>query len=796
MKKIYFSLIFSVFFSFVFSTSFSQTITLGSLGTTSFCPSGTLAVPFTSTLPSGTAFKVYLSNSTGSFSSQIQIGNGTTSPINVNFPSSVASGTGYLIKIVSVSPAYTSNFSNPLSLAPNTQPLVTSLKKLNGENMPNYVRVCQGATLTGILNTNQVGSTYAWGKDGYIISTDSLLRITQSGTYTGIISKIGCSKIYLIVSTTFLPTLINEIIENGSNRQCIGSTMLLESRCISDSATYQWKKDGVNIAGKTKDSLMITQTGVYTVDVQDKCPISSPLKGSDIVFSNLLNAPNISYPEQSLSMPLLCGSKINGELYGYFVNNPLSSISCQWKKNGVDIINKNFPQLYDITEEGFYSLKITQGVCSAISNGISFTKVDTIRLVHKLFVWSSLDICDGMNSWVGIKMPIKGVNLKVLKDGNELLNAYPGYGFVLFLDKAGKYKIEGSALGCVVLPSDTFSLKVRNNARPQLSFGRTSLCGVDTAYLGVSFLTPNNSTFQWYKNNVSLLNETNRNLNVSEPGFYQLRVSAGLCLGISDSIEVKRITQIPKPKMYNSFNRPLLQSSNNYFCANSINNILGFDQDPFLFTNQEIIVDSLFWKKNGQIISRNARSNSFPITQSGTYTVIGKQGTCQTESDPIEIKIGEPITSNITGSTSIYPGQKAKLNLNFTGGNAWSYQTSDVATGQTTSLSPTLKNVSPTMTQTYSITSVASNCGVGTITGNATVTVLPCPIGQTVSLQSGNWNIATTWSCGQIPTSAYDAIIENGHTVTLPNGYQGVTKKLDLRGGLKQGVGSGVRVNQ
>ena len=136
------------------------------------------------------------------------------------------------------------------------------------------------------------------------------------------------------------------------------------------------------------------------------------------------------------------------------------------------------------------------------------------------------------------------------------------------------------------------------------------------------------------------------------------------------------------------------------------------------------------------------------------------------------------------------------MNLNFTGGNAWSYQTSDVATGQTTSLSPTLKDVSPASTQTYSITSVASNCGVGTVTGDATVTVLPCPTDKTISLNSGNWNTATTWTCGQIPTAAYDAIIENGHTVTLPNGYQGTTKKLDLRGGLKQGVGSGVTVNQ
>jgi hypothetical protein len=40
----------------------------------------------------------------------------------------------------------------------------------------------------------------------------------------------------------------------------------------------------------------------------------------------------------------------------------------------------------------------------------------------------------------------------------------------------------------------------------------------------------------------------------------------------------------------------------------------------------------------------------------------------------------------------------------------------------------------------------------------------------------------------------YDAIIENVHTIALPNGYQGQTKKLNLRGGLKQDVGAGVRV--
>jgi trimeric autotransporter adhesin len=791
MKKIYHTLILSAILSFVFDSSFSQTITLGNLGTTSFCPSGTLAVPFTTDLPAGTAFKAYLSNSTGSFSSQTQIGNGTVSPINVNFPSSVASGTGYLIKIVSVSLVYTSNFSNPLSLTPNPQPLVTSLKRLNGEKMPNDVRICQGATLTGILNTNQVGATYEWKKDGIVISSDSLLRITASGGYTGIISKIGCPKSYFSVSTFFSSTVPNSVIENGSNRQCIGSTMLLESRYLSDSATYQWKKDGVNISGKTKDSLMITQTGVYTVDVQDKCPISSPLKGSDIVFSNLLNAPVISIPERSVTLPLLCGSQIGGQLYSDVSNNPISPTTLQWKKNGIDILYQNNSQL-NITQAGIYSLKISQGLCSTISNGITFTKVDTIRLAHQLWSFSSLDICEGMVSFIGIRMPVSGMKIKVLKDGSELLNAYSD-SYRLLLDKPGKYQIEGSALGCVVLPSDTFSLKVRNNARPHLFYNRTSLCGIDTAVLGATFLTLSPSSFQWYKNSQPILGATNRNIYVAETGFYQLKVSSGLCVGTSDSIEVKRITQLPKPKLYDSFDKPLLQSSFNYFCANSISYILGVDK--YSYFREETIFDSLFWKKNGQIISKYDRYKSFPITESGTYTVIGKQGTCETESDPVEIKIGEPITANITGSTSIYPGQKAKLNLNFTGGNAWSYQTSDMATGQTTTLSPTFKNVSPSTTQTYSITSVASNCGIGTITSNATVTVLPCPIGQTISLQSGNWNTATTWSCGQIPTAAYDAIIKNGHTVNLPNGYQGITKKLDLRGGLTQGVGAGVKVN-
>jgi trimeric autotransporter adhesin len=345
----------------------------------------------------------------------------------------------------------------------------------------------------------------------------------------------------------------------------------------------------------------------------------------------------------------------------------------------------------------------------------------------------------------------------------------------------------------VNLPSDTVKITISNKIKPSIfTIGNVLCLGNSTSLTAWNSLYSSlpNVSHQWYRNNVAIPNSNYSQMNyIDQSGFYKVKVTSDNCSGFSDSVQVNVVSQVPKPT--------ILLSSNKTACSNSLLQLDIKYRSPTEI-GTEAIYDSLIWKRNGIIIDRKKRNSESLytyITQSGTYTVIGKQGTCETESDPVEIKIGEPITANITGSTSIYPGQKANLNLNFTGGNAWSYQTSDVATGQTTSSSPTLKTVSPTSTQTYSITSVASNCGVGTVTGNATVTVLPCPTTQAISLNNGNWNTASTWVCGQIPTPTLDTVIEQGHTVSLPNGYQGNTKKLELKGNLTQGAGASVRVS-
>ena len=776
---------FPVLLSFVFSTSFSQTITLGSLGTASFCENGSLSVPFTTDLAAGTIYKVFLSTSSGSFSNQREIGSGMSSPISITFPQyyDLVPSSSYKIRVMSVSPNTFSNSSPDLST--NTQRMTFSVKNLGNREIYGE-SICQNSALSGIISSNQTGLIYEWKKDGILQSNNSSFQMTQTGNYVASVQKIGCSVLSRAISMSFTSPIYHYPIRNGEQYQCIGGRILYQDSYYSDYATYQWKKDGNVLVGRTKDTLIASQTGVYKTDVIDRCPLVdytdytySPLRAS-VFFSNTVN--NLLLESTNNLDGITCGSGVTTSFYSnYSSTNILAPYTYQWKKNGINIPNSTNSSINGINQAGIYSLEIRQGNCIVSSKAKEVIKKDTIKLNLQVNAPYSKDICQGLYTYINY-YNYPGVSYTLYKNG--IISPY-----VAQVTQTANYVLVGTANGCTILPSDTLKINVGNNMKIYINNYRQNVCvdngnvgdlGVTTTFSGLQ-----NVNYQWFRNNQPY-SQSVGGLRPTQPGFYKLRITSGLCIGISDSTEITFSSQLAKPSFKGSF-PSIIELCNNNLITFGINSAI---------SNNFIQYDSLLWKRNGQIVAKinvNSNDRQFTVTQSGTYTVIGKQRTCQTESDPVEIKIGELITANITGTTSIYAGQKANLALNFAGGNAWYYQTSDMTTGQITPLSPTIKSVTPTTSRTYTITSVASNCGIGMVSGSANITV--CQIGKTFTLQSGNWNIPSTWSCGQIPTSAYDAIIENGHTVNLPNGYQGVTKRLDLKGGLTQGVGSGVRVN-
>jgi hypothetical protein len=106
---------------------------------------------------------------------------------------------------------------------------------------------------------------------------------------------------------------------------------------------------------------------------------------------------------------------------------------------------------------------------------------------------------------------------------------------------------------------------------------------------------------------------------------------------------------------------------------------------------------------------------------------------------------GRPVAT-ITGDTTLFSGQQAKLLITFTGERPLSLSIGGITYANLTQ-SPLIFNVFPDSTSTYTISSVSNACGIGSAVGLATVT-LKDPVLTTLNLNK-NW--ACAGSVVQVP---------------------------------------------
>jgi hypothetical protein len=766
-------------------------ITIGNLGLTSFCPNGYFSVPFSTTLPVGTPYKVYLSDQEGNFQNATEIGSGLASPISVRIPFFVSVGTEYRLKIVAQNSSLTSTLSSRLSTNGKELDLIVYNSAGKEAKLNKNLAICKGAAITLNMVSNQKDDViYQWKKREQFIARDTKVRLSQEGTYTASVQKMGCSNVEKTFTLTSVDSSSYVLERLGNEFQCEGTNIIFKPTYYSDSATYQWRRNGSVLLGAIADTLVASQTGKYSVDIRDKCPLRyQSTDAESVVFGQELKNGIISNRAQ--------GNVLCGEAYTYLssvdqdIANPLAPYSYQWQKNGVPVQGddegvyyRESPNLIGIKKAGVYSLKLSQGNCSTYSNGINITRVDTIKLALKLDEGSLDKICTGMTTTFTSDSYLSG-NAKLYKDGVVVPT-----GFVV--SQTGSYVLTDTYEGCVILPSDTVKISVGNLIKPQVKGLLIDGCVSAFPTLYANINANSEYSFQWFKDGTPISNSNSTNYNVLATGSYQLKVSKGACSGMSEPIPILQPSRLSKPKLKSQQNL----DSINYYCSNTIADLSIVDDAAY--TNYGI--QTFILKRNGQTVLERTGfydniNQHIPIKTAGTYTVVRKQGPCEVESDPVIIKFGEPITAKISGGSAIYQGQSSKLNLSFGGGNAWVYQLSNDATLQNTTKITLEKWVKPRTTQIYTVAFVGSNCGVGASSGSATVTVLPCPTDKTISVQSGNWNVPATWSCGQIPTATLKAIIEYGHTVNLPNGYQGVAKGLVLSGGLNHGVNASLKLD-
>ena len=226
--------------------------------------------------------------------------------------------------------------------------------------MQNNNAICPGDTA---LLKSSIASGIQWYKDNVLITgnTDSILKVTQPGSYKVAKSVSGCAaenSNVVVISQKSAPSSGN--ISVSSSVPCTGGSIQLNS---SSDSVIAWYKDDVLISGVSGKTFTATQSGAYSI-------VSKGSNGCLSSRSSIFDLRFKPYPTAltTVSTKSICeGAKTNltaqsGTNYTY-----------QWSRNGTDIAGAT-SATYAAGDSGIYKVKVSLDGCSSVSAG------DTLRV--------------------------------------------------------------------------------------------------------------------------------------------------------------------------------------------------------------------------------------------------------------------------------------------------------------------------------------------------------------------------------------------------------------------------------
>lgn len=285
-------------------------------------------------------------NATGIYQWQL---NGVAIPGETNASLVVTQSGDYTVSVSSGSCAGISN-----SLQVNVTPASTAII-----NALSSTTICTGETV--ILESANTANSYQWFLNGSAMAgaTSQQLSVNSAGDYTlQVSSSNGCTATSTPTTVTLLTATTPSITStNGQFSFCQGQSLTLEA--TPGLPNYQWYLNNTLISGENAATLVVTQTGSYTVNVgsANGCNTSSAP-----TIINLLPLPTALV---SPAGPILICNAVPALL-----QVAAGAASYQWYNAGVSISGATL-NTYLANQTGNYSVAITNASgCSAISNTV------------------------------------------------------------------------------------------------------------------------------------------------------------------------------------------------------------------------------------------------------------------------------------------------------------------------------------------------------------------------------------------------------------------------------------------
>ncbi|MEP7170943.1 MAG: LamG-like jellyroll fold domain-containing protein, partial [Bacteroidota bacterium] len=549
---------------------------------------------------------------------------------------------------------------------------------------------CYPGTVVLSANTG-TGYIYQWRKNTFNISGATLQNYTANatGSYDVVVTSNGCSALAFPVAVTVNPLPGQGIGVGGPTSFCPGGSVTLTSGNTGTGNTYQWRLNGIDIAGATSVSYSASASGSYSCVTTNLCATTASVP---ITVSNNTGLAASITPPGNVSFCSTGSTNLTataGTGYSY-----------QWKKSGINISGAT-SQVYNVNQAGSYSVTITSSNCTGTS---SLVNVIADQPLSPTITPAGTWFC--ASSPVPLDVQPMGFNFTYqwFEDSHELTNSN---NYELVCGHNGNYSCTVTN-ACGTYPSSSYMLfdqllDMQPNAYITAN-GPLSICNGASTTLSVDSWYYSN--YQWLRNSIYIPGATTASYSPTQAGSYACRLD--FCGTMFSNWLTVTTGTGTLPTASISAGGPLT------FCA------------PGNVMLQAVTGSwSYEWYKDGIALPGNI-SSSYNAFSSGSYTCRTGNSCGYVSSNAIVVAVNPlPVVSVSAGGapTSFCAGGSVTLSVYAGTGNTYQWKKNSVNIPGATA---TTYIATTSGTYTYSAT---NNCGTSTAS-NAyiSVTDIPAPI--------------------------------------------------------------------
>jgi len=416
--------------------------------------------------------------------------------------------------------------STAAALVVDTAPVITG--------QPAGITQCQGTPAIFAVAATGSGLTYQWQKNSTNIPgatgntyTIASLVPADAGTYrvviTGTCGTLTSNNAVLVVNTA--PAITTQ--PAGATR-CEGGTATLRVTATGTGLTFQWRKNGVNVAGAT--NAMYTISGVVPADAGNYDVVITGTCGTITSATAVLTVN----PSTVITLQPAGGSACAGTAYSFTVGATGASLTYQWRKNGTNIPGATGATYLIASvaagDAGNYTV-VVSGTCGNVTSASASLVVEAAPAIATQP--QPLTTCEGTAAVFSVTATGAGLNYQWRKDGVVIAGATSASYTIPVVNaaSAGNYDVLITGT-CGFITSSAAALTVAEAPVVGTHPLDQEVCGGEDVSFTVA-ASGTGITYQWRRNGTILPGQTAPLLTLtgvtpSQSGIYDALVY-GLC---------------------------------------------------------------------------------------------------------------------------------------------------------------------------------------------------------------------------------------------------------------------------